>query len=293
MKKTAVRLLLAAMALALAFGCAPSAREEEEGLELWFPVDPALNRVSSALGTCPYTGEVRSVPALLAALLAGPPAEETELTSLIPKDTRVLSWSLENQVANVELSAPYAGLAGVDLALTDYCITLTLAQLPEVEGVRITVSGAGQSYRDREPLYPRDVLFSGAEETPVELTATLYFRREGGSSLGFEWRKFRLTQDKAPVREVLDALIAGPEDTGLLPLLPAGLTVRSVRMEDGTCIADLSAQLLDVPEEHRALAVNSIVETLCSLDTVERVLLLVEGESAGEFGGLDLSAPLS
>ncbi len=278
MRGKAARFLVLALVLALAFGCAAGVEEEDQGLKLWFPVNPALDKVSEALGSCAYQGEAETVPGLLSALLAGPGADGPELIPLVPDGTRVLSWSLEDRVASVELSAAYAELAGVDLTLADYCVTLTLTQLESVDGVRITVNGGGQSYRDRRVLYPEDVLFSGAEEAPVELSAALYFRREGGSSLGFEWRKFRLTQDKAPVREVLDALIAGPEDTGLLPLLPAGLTVRSVRMEDGMCIADLSAQLLDVPEEDRALAVNSIVETLCSLDAVDQAQVFVEGE---------------
>ena len=291
MKKAVARLLLAALALGLAVGCAP-AREEDQGLVLWFPVDPELNMVSAALDSCPYQGEERTIPALMSALLAGPPEEELELTALIPAGTRVLSWSLEEGVANVELSAAYAGLVGVDLTLADCCITLTLAQLPGVEGVRVTVSGGGQSYRDREALYPEDVLFSGAEEAPVEVSAALYFRREGGDQLGFELRRFRLSEDKVPVKEVLDALVAGPEDEGLLPLLPSGLTVRSAWVDEGLCTADLSAQLLDLPEEERTLAASSIVETLCSLDAVEQVQLLVEGESMGQFGALDLSGPL-
>lgn len=291
MRRTLGRLALAALALALALGCAP-AREEDRGLVLWFPVDPELNMVSAALDACSYQGEEHTIPALMSALLAGPPEEELELTSLIPAGTRVLSWSLEEGVASVELSAAYAGLVGVDLTLADCCITLTLAQLPGVEGVRVTVNGGGQSYRDRRVLYPEDVLFSGAEEAPVEVTAALYFRREGGDQLGFELRRFRLSEDKVPVKEVLDALIAGPEDEGLVPLLPEGLTVRSAWVDEGLCTADLSAQLLDLPEDQRVLAASSIVETLRSLDAVEQVQLLVEGEGAGQFGALDLSGPL-
>ena len=215
-------------------------------------------------------GHIGGDMSLLNALLAGPPADEVELTGIIPAGTRVLSWSLEDRVANVELSAAYAELVGVDLTLADYCITLTLAQLPGVDGVRVTASGAGQSYRERHVLYPGDVLFSGAEETPVEVTAALYFRREGGDSLGFELRVFRLTQDKVPARAVLEALLAGPKEEGLAPLLPAGLSVRSVWVDSGVCCADLSAQLLELPEEERGQAVDAIVATLCSLDTVEQ-----------------------
>lgn len=291
MKKWMIRLAAAAVLLGLALGCAPAAGTEDEGLRLWFPVDPALEKVSAALDSCPYPGEDASIPGLLSALLAGPPEEETELTRLAPGGTRVLSWSLEDGVANVELSASYAELAGIDLTLADYCVTLTLVQLPGVEGARVTVNGGGQSYRDRQALYPEDVLFSGAEETPAEITAALYFRREGSDALGFELRKFRLTEDKAPARTVLAALIAGPEEKGLLPLLPGDLTVRSAWVDEGTCTADLSARLLDLPEEERALAVESIVETLCSLEAVERVQILIEGEPSEELGVPTPSAP--
>ena len=122
MKRSLARWLLAVLALGLAFGCAPS-RTEEPGLRLWFPVDPNLDRTSSALDACPYDGE-QTVPALLSALLAGPPAEEGDLVRFIPEGTRVLSWSLEDGVANVELSAAYAGLVGMELTLADCCITL-------------------------------------------------------------------------------------------------------------------------------------------------------------------------
>lgn len=289
MSRAAVKLLCAALALALCWGCAPAAPAEDEGLKLWFPTQG--RQLTAALDSCPYEGAA-TVPAMLDALLAGPPEEETELAAPIPAGTRVLSWSVEQRVAHVELSAAYAGLVGVDLTLADYCITLTLAQLPGVDGVRVTASGAGQSYRERHVLYPGDVLFSGAEETPVEVTAALYFRREGGDSLGFELRVFRLTQDKVPARAVLEALLAGPKEEGLAPLLPAGLSVRSVWVDSGVCCADLSAQLLELPEEERGQAVDAIVATLCSLDTVEQVQLLVEGESPGQFGGRDLSQPV-
>lgn len=285
MRRTLGRLALAALALALAFGCT-SAREEDRGLVLWFPVDPELNMVSAALDACPYQGTEHTIPALMSALLAGPPEEELELTSLIPAGTRVLSWSLEEGVASVELSAAYAGLVGVDLTLADCCITLTLAQLPGVEGVRVTVNGGGQSYRDRRVLYPEDMLLAVAEESPAEVTAALYFRREGGEQLGFELRRFRLSEDRVPVKEVLDALAAGPEDEGLVPLLPEGLAVRSAWVDQGLCTADLSAALLDLPEGRRALAVSSIAETLRSLDGVEQVQILIEGEPVGSVDGL-------
>lgn len=276
MRKASARFLAALALLFLAFGCAPG-QEEADSFLLWFPANPAQEKLSASLGACPYKGGDRSIPGLLSALLEGPPADEAELTAIIPENTRLLSWSLDNRVVNVELSAAYAELVGIDLTLADYCVTLTLAQLDGVDGVRITVNGGGQLYRDRHPMYPEDVLFSGAEEVPVEVAAALYFRREGGDSLGYELRRFRLTEDKLPVKAVLAALIAGPEDKGLLPLLPPELTVRSTWMDEGVCGVDFSAQLLELPDAERALALESIVETLCSLEAVNQVQILIEG----------------
>ena len=53
----------------------------------------------------------------------------------------------------------------------------------------------------------------------------------------------------------------------------------------------LLAAIPDSPEEQE-LVISSIVETLCSLDKVEQVQLLVEGEPLTAYGGLDLSGPL-
>ncbi len=292
MRKRMGALLAAALLLALATACLAQGGQEEDGLRLWFAVPAAeqSREVSAALSSCPYGGE-ESVSALLAALLAGPP-QDSGLIRVIPEGTRAVRWAVENRTAQVELSEEYAALAGIDRTLADYCVALTLCQLPGVDGVRLS-AGEGDGGR---LLRTGDAIFSGAEEEPVDVTAALYFRRADGRTLGYELRVFRLTEEEAPAKAVLEALIAGPEDEGLSALLPPDLTVRAAWVDDGVCYADLSAALLAAPPEdagEQELVISSIVETLCSLDKVEQVRLLVEGSALTAYGGLDLSGPLS
>ena len=290
MKKRCICLAAALLLLALLAACAPRAETAGDGLRLWFavPGDRQSREVAAALDSAFYTGE-ESVPALLAALLAGPP-QGSELVSLIPSGTQLLSWSVESRTARVELSGGYAQLSGIDRTIADYCVTLTLSQLPGVDRVELS-TGDG----DGRMLRTGDVIFSGAEEEPVDVPASLYFRRTGSASLDFELRVFRLTEDETPARAVLEALITGPQDEGLVGLLPQELTVRYAWVDDGICFADLSDALLtampDSPEEQE-LVISSIVDTLCSLDTVNQVQLLVEGEPLMSYGGMDLSGPL-
>lgn len=285
--------LLAAVCAALLFACTAAA-EEEAGLKLWFGSAPDRERLLSVYSSSGYQGE-ETVPALMKALLSGPP-EEGDLTRVIPAGVELLDWSVEGRVAQVKLSAPYAALEGIDLTLADYSIVLTLTQLDGVDGVRISVDGGGQAFQDRRVLYAGDVIFSGAEEEPVEVPAALYFLREGAQELGYELRVLRLTEDETPAQAVLELLIAGPEEPGLSPLLPEGLKVLSARVDDGICTANLSGELLSgIPDDpvRQELLISSVVETLCSLDAVEQVQLLVEGEPLERYGSVELSGPLS
>ncbi len=287
MRKKAAVLLLAALLLALT-ACGRGQNESAEGLSLWFP--SGGEDLSSALSVTAYQGE-ETVPALMDALLAGPGAD-TGLIPFAPAGTELLDWSAEDRVVQVELSAPYAALEGMDRTLADYCVALTLTQCSGVDGVRITVEGQPQG----RVLRAGDAVFSGAEEEPVEVPATLYFPMASGGGLGYEVRTFRLTEDETPAKAVLEALVAGPENgNALVPLLPAELTVYAAWMDGGVCSVNVSSALLDeMPEtaEERELVIESVVETLCSLDGVERVQILVEGESVDRYGEIDLSGPL-
>ena len=290
MKRLLWLLLAAAAGLSLLAGCA-SDQEEGEGLLLWFAADQSLQEVpTAALASQPYQGE-----ASVAALLDGPEAGGG-LVSAIPAGTRLLDWRVEDGIAHVDLSQPYGDLVGVDLTVADYSIALTLTQLEGVDGVRITVNGSDPEGGGGRVLYAEDVVFSGVEEEPVELSAALYFRRSGTQELGYELRVFQLTEEDDPTLAVLEALLEGPQDEGLAAILPEGLEVRSVRVENGVCYADLSAVLLEsVPDsrEEQELVVYSIVNTLCSLDTVDGVELQVEGEALESYGQLELDGPLS
>lgn len=290
MKKNGV-CLAAALLLALLAGCLPQAEAGEDNLRLWFavPGDRQSRDVTAALGSAAYAG-TESVPALLTALLSGPP-QDSELVSLIPEGTGVAYWATESRTAYVELSGAYGQLSGIDRTIADYCITLTLSQLPGVDRVELSAGDEGGV----RVLRTGDVIFSGAEEEPVDVPASLYFRRAGSATLAFELRVFRLTEDETPARAVLEALAAGPRDEGLAGLLPQELTVRAAWVDDGVCYADLSGALLAAPPdspEEQELVISSIVETLCSLDKVDQVQLLVEGEPLTAYGGLDLSGPL-
>lgn len=288
-----LRLMAAVSCLALLTGCG-GRNGAQEGLELWFAVDQGQAASAAALDTQPYQGE-QTVPGLMQGLLHGP-APDSGLKRAIPEGTQLLDWQVENGVAHLDLSQPYGDLVGMDLTLANYSITLTLTQLEGIEGVRLSVNAASPQGWDSQVLRPSDVVFSGVEEEPVELSAVLYFRREGTQELGYELRVFQLTEKDDPATTVLQALLAGPQDSGLTAVLPEGVEVRSIQTDNGICTVDFSAGLLEhAPgaQEEQVLVLESIVNTLCSLDSVGGVQLQVEGAVLTQYGQLALEQPLT
>ncbi len=237
-----------------------------------------------------------TVGGLIRILLAGP--HWTELASPFLPGVTLRSAKLEeNGQLRLDLSEQYNGLPGVYLTVANSCLLLTLSQVQGVESLYITVEGKSLPYQTVQPLTLADLLVSGGEEANVSLTALLYFPRADGEGLGREYRTVVKTENESLPAAVLTALISGPTGEGLVPAIPAGTALRSVRVENGTCLVDLSRPFLEGEPQDEAqarAAVYSIINTLCALDArrISAVQLLVEGESVAAYGGLPTLSPL-
>lgn len=295
MKKRGTLLLLGMLALCLLWSCAAPQGEEEEGPVLWFSGDTSQwTDTTVAVDTVPYAGDM-TIPALMDGLLSGPSAE-SGLISTIPPGTRLLDWRLDHSgLLRLELSEEYGELTGVDLTLADYCITLTLEQIPEVEQVIITAGGDLSDRRHSQSLTADQVILTGAEEQPVEVPVALYFPRSGGRGLGLEERTFLVTEGDVLVEIVTRALLEGPTSAGLTSLIPEETTLISARLEDGVCYVDVSSELVELMpegEDAQTLVLYSLADTLGNLDSVESVVLRVEGETLTRYGAVEFGGVL-
>lgn len=295
MKKTLLAAVPALLAALLLWSCTPQTGEEPSVL-LWFAGNTAeWSSDTRAVDSIPYGGQELTVDGLMTALLAGPP-QDSHLHSPFPAGTCVQDWQLDQSgLLRLDLSGEYAVLAGLELTVADYCIALTLSQLPGVECVSITADGRQISRRYRQELSGGQVILSGAEEEPVELSADLYFPRTAGRGLGLETRIFHLTEGEMVAEAVTLALLGGPRVEELSPVIPVGTQLLSVKLEDGVCTLDFSGEFLSgMPEseEGQLLVIYAIADTLGNLDTVDSVVLQAEGETLTEYGSVVLPEPL-
>ena len=297
MRRLTAALLCAA--LLLTSGCAYAAvsdQQEAEEFLLYFR-EADLNEAAGGDALRPETRRLEGAESwndaflarqLMTELLEGP--EDESLKSTIPAGTSLLSVELEGSQARVDLSNAYRMLSGVSLTLADYAITLTLTQLPAVNSVSVTVRGEELAYRDTQRLYARDLLMSTNEDVVSTVTVSLYFLDESGA-LAPEARTLDLYEGDTQAGAVMKALAGGPESKGLSPVLPEGFQVKSAWQEEGVCYVNLSAAELEtLPEDARLdLALRALSRSLSSLEAVEEVRFLVDGEFATHYGGVSLT----
>ena len=229
---------------------------------------------------------LRLAEALINELLKGP-ADET-LKSTLPAGTTLLSLEIEGDRARVDLSPSYESLSGVALTLADSAIAMTLSQVPEVSSVQITVRGRELAYREQPVLNLRDILLTPEEDVISTVEARLYFLNQEGRLTAAE-QILDLYEGDTQVSAVAKALEGRPEGRDLLSPLPEGFQVKSVWLEEDICYVNLSSALLEgLGESALQTALRALEDSLSSLEAVEEVRFLVDGEfrrDLGAFGG--------
>lgn len=287
-------------AVLLATGCTYAAvgGKEDDAYSLYFrEADLAASASGDALRAEPVVlddamGTQALAEALMTELLQGP--QDETLKNTVPAGTQLLSVKVDRSRAIVDLSAAYSTLSGVGLTLADYAITLTLTQLPEIMSVKITVRGQELAYRDKQVFSARDVLLTPKGDVVGTVTATLYFLNEDGA-LRPEERILELYEGDTQVGAVAKALENGPESKGLSAVFPEGFRVRSVWLEEDTCYVNLSSAQLENLSTNAGLssAIHALRRSLCSLEAVQEVRFLVDGEYASRYGPVDIADPYS
>lgn len=289
MRKRLTALLCAGLCLLSACHAKPEPAGTE--YQVWFAAADPMAGAAVASESRWIPEGTDPVEGLLAALMSGPLSED--LVSPFPQGTRVRNSLLSGvRTLTVDLEERYEGLSGVDLTVADYCIALTLCQLEKIDGVIVTVEGRAIPYRDHQLLRTGDVLLSGAEGEAVTLSVDLYYPGPDGLLVPRR-RELLITANGTRASAVLTALMEGQSEAGDVLPLPPGTQLRSAVIDGGLCYPNFSAELLAAEEDQARLLLGAVVNTMCALEGVEGVCLLVEGEPVTAYGGMDTSVPLT
>jgi germination protein M len=110
-------------------------------------------------------------------------------------------------------------------------------------------------------------------------TGELYFFNDAGTSLSAEVREFRYRDDNELPQRVIEALIKGPENSGKSRTIQNGTILLNVDNSDKhNIVVDFSSEYLTGDTTKDILTTYSVVKSLCSIDYVNSVKVVVENQ---------------
>ena len=298
MKKRAWTALVLAVTAALCACAAPSEPETpEEGTLIYFlaPEDAVWggDRVQGSWENLDLPEDAPSLDtarAVVARLLAGP--ESASLISPMPWGTTLAGLEIRDRRAYVDFEGNFGQLTGVDLALADYCLTLSLTALEGISAVSVTVQGRPVGQQPKQVFYERDVLLSTMGDVLQRSEVTLFFLNSEGALAG-EKRVLELYEGQTLAESLLDALLDGPEDRELTRIIPEDFQINFVRVDSGICSLSIAAASLEALPEDPAGQQNilaSLTRSLYSAGTIEKIRFLSGGEELTSFGQVPVEA---
>lgn len=215
---------------------------------------------------------------------------DPQLHSPLPEAVELLGVTIQGRRAAVDFSPEFNSLTGVDLTLANSCLVLSLSQLESINSVTVTVQGRPAVQQPQRVFYDWNVLLSSMDDVLRTVDVTLYFADEAGELVGEE-RILEVYEGQFVAENLVLELLKGPESRELFAVLPEEFLINSVRVESGVCYVNLpeaSLALLPEDEARQRLMLRSLTDSLYSLDTVETLRLLVDGQEMETFGTVAL-----
>lgn len=117
-----------------------------------------------------------------------------------------------------------------------------------------------------------------------QVTLTVYYGDTTGSKLVETEIESTISSSFSKERQVVNALIQGPEDSSLLSTMPAETGLISVSVKNKICYVNLDKSFLTgTLETNPYVTIYSLVNSLTELSTISKVQIMVDGDSSVKF----------
>lgn len=202
-----------------------------------------------------------------------------------PAYVKVDHVQTDGQNVYIYYTDTYKSMDNATEVLYRAAVVKTLTQLPEVDHVMFYVDGAPATYADGTVIGMMSaddfVEASGSNSADIQSAdIKLYFANAKGDKLIPMDMNVTYNKNVPIERVVVEQLINGPGISGYYRTLPDNVKLLGISVTDGTCYVNLDSTFIDgMVNAAEMVPVYSIVNSLCDIPQIDRVQILINGES--------------
>jgi germination protein M len=272
--------LLVALLMGLMNGCGTD--EEPGSLDVYY-----INALGDGITAETYVPQASDTQELMEELLQQlrEDPDNVAYRRTIPEDVEVTDTHLDEGSLSLYFNREYADLSGYTEVLIRAAIVKTLLQIDGINSVSFYVSDAPlqDSAGNLVGSMTADMFIDdyGNETRSLAMTKlTLYFSSADGKSLVKEEQDVYYNKNVAMERLIIEYLLKGPTQSDALAVIPTGTKVLNVTITDGVCYVNFDSTFLQQTGGVSSdVVLNAIVDSLTELDTINKVQILVNGET--------------
>ena len=289
--KKAISLLLAIFVICTAFaGCTDGKTQ----LKIYFK-DSLTNELCEETRSVDVEKNPNELDLAIASveqIIAGPQNEKN--VPVISPDAKLLSLTISEGVATVNMSKHFLEKSGVDALVQRFAFVNTLCSIDGIDGIVIQVEGnpllSESTGKELGVLSISDIALNKEDKT----TISLYFPNNTGEKLVLDRRTVDAQQTLSLEKTIVSELIKGPSGKSLSPSIPDGTKLIGIETKDNVCYVNFSSEFCTKASSGTTattFTLYSVVNSLCMLDNVSSVQILINGETGVEFGNYVLDIP--
>lgn len=213
------------------------------------------------------------------------PKEKFE--TAINEYVKIVDYSITDNVLNINFSLDYSMQDKMEELLCRAAFVMTLTQIDGIEYVNMTVNSQPLKVNDTAVALMKadDFADISADSSLTErkITIELYFANETLDKLKIQKREVSYGNNKSLERVIVDELINGPNETGYERTLKEDVNIVEVFTTNRICYVYLDKAINQMIGIDGELMIYSIVNSLCGLDYIDMVQIVIEGDTSAMF----------
>ena len=234
-------------------------------------------------------------------LLGGQPDSPAYIKT-IPDGVEIVDYKYDENIkqANIYFNSEYSRIKKSEEILIRAAIVKTLTQFDgEIDYVQFFVDNEALLERNGSVMIMMKSDFVDSTRADIknlkERELTLYFASSDGTALVKEVVSVHYLNTAAAEQVIAESLIAGPLTKTLNQTISSDTKLNTVSISDGICYIDFNHIFLEkINKQSFEMNVYSVVNSLCQLSSVEKVMITVNGSAVTQvYDGVDIQMPLS
>lgn len=215
--------------------------------------------------------------------------DTVDYVKAIPEGVGIRAWNVENGCLDLDFNSAYDKMDPISEILCRLAIVRTMTQIDGIESVRITVKG--DPLEDSKGNVVGKMTIDSFVENPGEqinsfkhAAIDLFFSNENGDGLVKETQEVYYNSNISMEKLVIEHLILGPKGREAKKTIPEETKLINVAVVDGSCYVNLDDNFRNHNYEiQESIVIYSIVNSLASLENIDRVQISVNGDTNGKY----------